>query len=141
MVSKWGWQLLKLSRKLWVRTVSFAVLALISAMVAIAVQPFIPESLSDIIGAGAAEKILTILASSMLTVTTFSLSVMIAAFSASTNSVSPRATRLLMEDTTGKGHKTRNLKPATRSSAATSTTRPPSTTAKCSPTPSAWRWA
>ena len=100
MVSKWGWQLLKLSRKLWVRTVSFAVLALISAMVAIAVQPLIPESLSDLIGAGAAEKILTILASSMLTVTTFSLSVMIAAFSASTNSVSPRATRLLMEDTT-----------------------------------------
>lgn len=100
MVSKWGWQLLKLSRKLWVRTVAFAVLALLSAMVAVVLQPLIPETLSDLIGAGAAEKILTILASSMLTVTTFSLSVMVSAFSASTNSVSPRATRLLMEDTT-----------------------------------------
>lgn len=100
MVSKWGWQLLKLSRKLWVRTVAFAVLALLSALIAVLVQGFIPQALSDVIGAGAAEKILTILASSMLTVTTFSLSVMIAAFSASTNSVSPRATRLLMEDTT-----------------------------------------
>lgn len=100
MVSKWRWQLLQLSRKLWVRTVAFAVLALLSALVAALVQGLIPDTLADLIGAGAAEKILTILASSMLTVTTFSLSVMIAAFSASTNSVSPRATRLLMEDTT-----------------------------------------
>lgn len=100
MVSKWGWQLLQLSRKLWVRTVAFAVLALLSALVAFAIQDQIPSDLADMIGAGAAEKILTILATSMLTVTTFSLSVMIAAFSASTNSVSPRATRLLMEDAT-----------------------------------------
>ena len=100
MVSKWGWQLLQLSRKLWVRTVAFAVLALMSALLAFALQDLIPPALSDIIGAGAAEKILSILASSMLAVTTFSLSIMIAAFSASTNSVSPRATRLLMQDTT-----------------------------------------
>jgi uncharacterized membrane protein len=100
MVSKWGWQLLQLSRRLWVRTVSFAVLALLSAGLAVVLQDYIPDALSDIIGAGAAGEILTILASSMLTVTTFSLSVMIAAFSASTNNVSPRATRLLMEDST-----------------------------------------
>ena len=100
MISKWGWQLLKLGRKLWVHTVAYAVLALFTAFIAIAVQSVIPEVFADVIGAGAAEKILTILASSMLTVTTFSLSVMIAAFSASTNSVSPRATRLLMQDTT-----------------------------------------
>ncbi|MBZ9610447.1 DUF2254 domain-containing protein [Rheinheimera maricola] len=100
MVSKWGWQLLQLSRKLWVRTVAFAVLALLSAVFAVLLQDLIPASVAGIIGAGAAEKILTILASSMLAVTTFSLSIMIAAFSASTNSVSPRATRLLMEDST-----------------------------------------
>ena len=100
MVSKWGWQLLQLSRKLWLRTVAFAVLALFSAVLAVLLQGVIPDALADIIGAGAAEKILTILASSMLTVTTFSLSVMVAAYSASTNNVSPRATRLLMEDST-----------------------------------------
>ena len=100
MVTKWGWQLLQLSRKLWVRTVAFALLALVSALVAVLLQELIPASVAGIIGAGAAEKILTILASSMLAVTTFSLSIMIAAFSASTNSVSPRATRLLMEDST-----------------------------------------
>lgn len=100
MVTKWGWKLLQLSRKLWVRTVAFALLALLSALVAVLLQDLIPASVAGIIGAGAAEKILTILASSMLAVTTFSLSIMIAAFSASTNSVSPRATRLLMEDST-----------------------------------------
>ena len=100
MVTKWGWKLIKLSRTLWVRTVAFALLALLSALVAVLLQDLIPASVAGIIGAGAAEKILTILASSMLAVTTFSLSIMIAAFSASTNSVSPRATRLLMEDST-----------------------------------------
>ena len=100
MVSKLGWQLVQLGRRLWVRTVAFAVLALFSALVAVLVQDYIPEALSDIIGAGAAENILNILATSMLTVTTFSLSVMVAAYSASSKDVSPRATRLLMEDST-----------------------------------------
>ena len=100
MLTKWGWRLLKLRRKLWVKTVAFALLALFSALAAVVLQDIIPPALAGIIGAGAAENILTILASSMLTVTTFSLSIMIAAFSASTNSVSPRATRLLMEDST-----------------------------------------
>ena len=100
MLTKWGWKLLKLRRTLWVKTVAFALLALFSALVAVLLQDIIPPALAGIIGAGAAENILTILASSMLTVTTFSLSIMIAAFSASTNSVSPRATRLLMEDST-----------------------------------------
>ena len=55
MVSKLGWQLVQLGRRLWVRTVAFAVLALFSALVAVLVQDYIPETLSDIIGAGAAE--------------------------------------------------------------------------------------
>src|SRR5690606_41571550 len=42
--------------------------------------------------------LLNIIASSMLAVTTFSLGVMTAAFSAATTNVTPRATRLLMED-------------------------------------------
>lgn len=100
MVTKWGWVLLQLSRKLWMRTVFFAVLACVTALAAILFKDFIPPELAGFIGADAVDKILTILASSMLTVTTFSLSVMIAAFSAATNSVSPRATRLLMEDST-----------------------------------------
>ncbi|KKO47589.1 hypothetical protein VT06_16250 [Arsukibacterium sp. MJ3] len=100
MLSKWGWQLLKLSQKLWVRTSLYTVLALITPGLALLLNDLIPSALGGAIGSDAVEKILTILATSMLTVTTFSLSVMVAAFNAASNGVSPRATRLLMADST-----------------------------------------
>lgn len=100
MLSKWGWRLLQLSRKLWMRTVLFAILAVVTALLAIVVQGVIPPSLSGMIGADAVDKLLNILASSMLAVTTFSLSVMISAYGAATSNISPRATKLLMEDST-----------------------------------------
>lgn len=52
------------------------------------------------IGADAVDNILGILAASMLTVTTFSLSIMVNAYSAATTNVTPRATSLLIEDST-----------------------------------------
>lgn len=100
MLSKWGWKLLQLSRKLWIRTSLFTVLALLTAGLAFLLDDFIPPSLAGAIGSESVEKILTIVATSMLTVTTFSLSIMVAAFNAASTGVSPRATRLLMDDTT-----------------------------------------
>lgn len=100
MISKWRWIIVQFSRKLWVRALLFAILAVITALAAIFLKHLIPDDLSTKIGADAVDNILNILASSMLAVTTFSLSVMVAAYTAATSSVSPRATRLLMEDTT-----------------------------------------
>tara|TARA_R110002126_G_scaffold178030_5_gene326994 strand:- start:1657 stop:2901 length:1245 start_codon:yes stop_codon:yes gene_type:complete len=100
MLSKWGWQLLQLSRKLWVRTSLFTLLALLTPGLAVLLNDAIPQSFAGLIGSDAVEKILTILATSMLTVTTFSLSVMVAAFNAASTGVSPRATRLLRADST-----------------------------------------
>jgi len=100
MFSNWGWQLLQLSRRLWVRTSLFTLLALITPILALLLKDLIPDTLGGLIGSDAVEKILTILATSMLTVTTFSLSVMVAAFNAASTGVSPRATRLLMADST-----------------------------------------
>ncbi len=100
MLTKLGWKLLMLSRALWMRTLAFAILAVATALIAIALKGFIPESLSGIIGAEAVDKVLSILASSMLAVTTFSLSVMVSAHSAAANNLTPRATRLLLEDST-----------------------------------------
>lgn len=51
-------------------------------------------------GAEAVDNILNILASSMLAVTTFSLSIMVAAYGSATTNVTPRATRLVVEDVT-----------------------------------------
>ena len=62
--------------------------------------PYVPDAWTVKIGAQAIDGILNVLASSMLAVTVFSLSTMVAAYGAATTNVTPRATRLLMEDNT-----------------------------------------
>ena len=100
MISKWQWLALQFTRRMWVRTSLFAVLGVLMALVAVLLEPFVPHELPTKIGGSAVGQILNIIASSMLVVTTFSLSTMVAAYSAATNNVTPRATRLLMQDTT-----------------------------------------
>lgn len=100
MISKWQWLLAQLTRMLWVRASLFALLAVFAALLASAAERVMPEGLPVSIGADSVETILNILASSMLTVTTFSLTVMVSAYAAATTSVTPRAIRLLMQDTT-----------------------------------------
>ncbi|SFK33510.1 Uncharacterized membrane protein [Candidatus Pantoea symbiotica] len=99
-MSKTQWILSQLTRQLWFRSSLFAVLAVITALVAIAIKSFIPPTVSGIIGTDAVDKILGILASSMLAVTTFSLNIMVSAYNTASSSVTPRATRLLLEDRT-----------------------------------------
>ncbi len=100
MVSKWRWLVLQLTRTLWIRAALFCLLAVLTALLAIVLDPLIPVELPGTIGADAVDHILDILASSMLAVTTFSLTVMVSAYSAATNNVTPRATGLLLQDTT-----------------------------------------
>lgn len=97
---KWQWKLRRLFERLWVRAVLYSILGVITAFAAIILDPFIPDGIEDAVGAGAIDTILNILATSMLTITTFSLTTMVTAFTASTQDVTPRATRLLMADTT-----------------------------------------
>ena len=97
-MSRWRWILGQLTRRLWVRATLIGMLGIAAAIMAAFVQPYIPWELPGAIGADAVEGILTIIASSMLAVTTFSLSVMTSAYAAATNNVTPRATRLVMED-------------------------------------------
>jgi len=94
------WQLKLMAKRLWVRAALFCIAAIGSALVAIWVGPFIPDKLTKLVGAETVTAILTILASSMLTVTTFSLSTLVSATSAAANTATPRATSLLLQDTT-----------------------------------------
>ncbi len=98
MLTKWRWTLLQLSRRLWVRASLIGAMGIVTAVLAAFGERFIPWQVTAKIGADAVDDILTIIASSMLAVTTFSLSVMTSAYSAATNSVTPRATKLLMQD-------------------------------------------
>jgi len=100
MFSKWQWWLMQFSRVLWVRATGFAILAVGTSLLAIVGQRWLPADLPVTVGADAVDTILNVLASSMLAVTTFSLSVMVSAYGAATSNVTPRATRLLMQDST-----------------------------------------
>ncbi len=99
-MSRWLWMLKQMSRRLWVRATLLAILGVATALLAALIKPVIPASLPGRIGANSVGGILTIIASSMLTVTTFSLNVMTSAYGAASSSVTPRATKLLMEDST-----------------------------------------
>lgn len=97
-MTRWLWILTQLTRRLWLRASAIGVMAVLAAMLAAVAQRFMPWQVPGNIGANAVGTILNIMAASMLTVTTFSLSVMTSAYGAATNSASPRATKLLMQD-------------------------------------------
>ncbi|KQT54803.1 hypothetical protein ASG43_04400 [Aureimonas sp. Leaf454] len=100
MTAHWRWALGQITRRVWFRASLFSVLAVVTACLGIWLSPFIPADIPAQIGSDAVDNILGIIASSMLTVTTFSLSTMVAAYSAATSNVTPRATKLIMEDST-----------------------------------------
>lgn len=100
MTARWRWALGQVARRVWFRASLFSVLAVVTAFLGIWLDPVIPDAVPSQIGARTVDNLLGIIASSMLTVTTFSLSIMVAAYSAATSNVTPRATKLIMEDST-----------------------------------------
>ncbi len=100
MISNWFWVLKQTLKQVWLRVVGFALLAVLTAAAAQVVAPFVPQALSNRIGAEAVDEVLDILASSMLAVTTFSISIAVSAFAAAASEATPRATRLLQQDRT-----------------------------------------
>ncbi len=98
MISKRLWHLLRLSRELSLRVSLIAFLAVLAAALAGLLEPYIPHALETRFGEEAVMPLLNILASSMLAVTTFSLSVMVTAHMQAASQVTPRSHRLLLED-------------------------------------------
>ncbi|WP_417723265.1 DUF2254 domain-containing protein [Salipiger sp.] len=90
----------RVSNRLAVRVLFGSILAFAAVLLAPFFDSLIPESWQDRFGRDAVMPILTILASSMLTVTTFSLSVMVQAFRSAASQATPRAYRLHLSDTT-----------------------------------------
>ncbi|QIE43047.1 DUF2254 domain-containing protein (plasmid) [Rhodobacteraceae bacterium SC52] len=100
MISRQIWKLRTALRKIWVRVVAFAVLAAASIVLAKLLAPLLPEGLAFKTGAESVERLLNLLASSMLAVTTFSLSIAVSAFSGAAQNATPRAIALLQQDRT-----------------------------------------
>ncbi len=100
MISRYAWYLRETLKKVWVRVVGFAILAFLAAGLARVLSPYLPQALALQTGSEAVQQLLGILTSSMLAVTTFSLSIAVAAFAAAAGSATPRATILLQQDRT-----------------------------------------
>jgi uncharacterized membrane protein len=96
-----NWKFYKLKKQVWFWVCAYAILGALTALLAILASRFIPIS-EDYEGFGseAVATILSILASSMLAVTTFSLSIMVQAFSSAASSATPRSTSLMLSDST-----------------------------------------
>ncbi|WP_265528126.1 DUF2254 domain-containing protein [Sphingomicrobium marinum] len=97
---RWRFILARMVERIWFRAALIGLLSVALALAAALLAPLIPYKLSLSIGASAVDDILTILASSMLAVTTFSLTAMVTAFSGAAAHITPRATKLLIEDAT-----------------------------------------
>ncbi|WP_428776236.1 DUF2254 domain-containing protein [Vibrio sp.] len=98
--AKWQWLLTQMTRKLGFRTSLYALLAVATALTSIGLDIIITLPAAVTVSDELLDNILNILATSMLAVTTFSLNIMVSAYSAASAGVSPRATKLLMEDST-----------------------------------------
>lgn len=100
MDSKLFWIIRQSLKKVWVRVVGFAVFAVLVVALAPLLARWVPTQFGLGLGSVPVGEILTILASSMLAVTTFSLSIAVSAFAAAANHATPRAAALLEEDPT-----------------------------------------
>lgn len=91
---------LRLGRQIWVRAAAFTVIAVVVALASRLVGPLLPFSFQLDLGQDAVGSLLQIIATAMLTVSTFSVTAMVTAFSSATANTTPRSTALLVSDTT-----------------------------------------
>lgn len=84
--------------RLWVRPAIGAALAIVFALLATLANYYVPDGVLPDIERDTVEGLLKVIASSMLAVTIFSLSIMVAAFASTATSATPRATELVAAD-------------------------------------------
>lgn len=98
MLKNWQVNLKKLVGKLWFKTVLYSLAGVITALLGRWLRNYIPDNFFTSFGVDSIEPILTILGSSMLAVTTFSLSIIKNASNNASAGVSPRVTGLVADD-------------------------------------------
>ncbi|NSY39133.1 DUF2254 domain-containing protein [Leisingera sp. ANG59] len=99
MIEKLLLHLGRIARQLWFRVVLISLMSVLALLLAPLAKPWLPDNLSEDFGREAVLPVLTILASGMLAVTTFSLNVMVSAYRTAASMATPRVYRLLLEDT------------------------------------------
>ncbi|WP_254775193.1 DUF2254 domain-containing protein [Pseudoxanthomonas sp. GM95] len=102
-MSKWKLSWGRVTRRMWFRSTLYGALGVATALAGAFAKFLLPTGLATRIGADSVGNILGILAASMLTVTIFSLSTMVSAYGSASSGATPRAARLLIEDTRAQG--------------------------------------
>lgn len=97
-MSKLRWILGRIRRTLWVRVVLYAVLGVLAAGLASVATRYLDWSPPVDVTSDAIDSLLSVIASSMLAVTTFSVGSLMTAYGSATSNGTPRATTLLTED-------------------------------------------
>lgn len=87
-----------LLRRLWVRVVAIALLSVVAVLASKLIGPVLPATLGEVFGAASVDRLLDILSSSMLAVTTFSLTVIVTVHRAVSLQWTPRAHRIQLRD-------------------------------------------
>ena len=88
----------RLPEKIWFRAMLFSVAAIAAATAAEWIGPLIPYESDMELASGSVGDILTILASSMLAVIAFSVSIMVSAYGSATSTATPRTIALMLAD-------------------------------------------
>lgn len=97
-MKRWQWAVRLLTRRMWFRAALFCLFAVGLALAGALIGHAVPYSFATKVGAKSVDNILGLLASSMLTVTTFSLATMVSAYAGATSNITPRAVQLLIDD-------------------------------------------
>jgi uncharacterized membrane protein len=100
MKLKLGWIAKDVGNQLWFTVALYCLLGVAAALGALFTDRLIPQTVSSSIGADAVDRILGIIAASMLAVATFSISTMVQAFASAATGATPRAAQLVVEDRT-----------------------------------------
>lgn len=97
-MSNWLFILAQVRRQLWLTVSLYCASAVIAALLAVWLAPLVPFKFSVKLGSSAVDDILSVLATSMLTVATFSLTTLVTAYTSVGNSIARHAARLITSD-------------------------------------------
>ncbi len=97
-MSQIAFKLRQMVQRMWFLPAAFSLVAIATVVVAYAMSGLVPDKLPFTLSSEAVESILTVLASSLLTVAVFSLSTIVSALSSASASTTPRAVPLIVGD-------------------------------------------
>lgn len=97
-MSQIAFRLRQVVQRMWFLPAAFSVVAVLTLVIAFGLARLVPDQLPFSLSSEAVESILTVLASSLLTVAVFALSTIVGALASASSSTTPRAVPLIVGD-------------------------------------------